>query len=253
MDTVYRHIQNHYDDLSSTEQLVIDYILNNGDFLNLKMKVIQKSLHVSAPTIVRAIKKLSYRSFTDFKYALANSEKQESALNSEESYEILISTFSSDFSRTIAMMDKDKLYAIASVVLKSRRIFCMAMGSSVSVVNSLNRKLKQFGLWSNNYTEAAPFRDIADVATKDDCLLIFSLSGKEEQILASVVENKTNGVTIISVTGFSNNPLANLSDISLLTYQTPQKRTKLRSRLMLSVASEIIFETILLKNKEENK
>jgi len=253
MDTVYRHIQNHYDDLSSTEQLVIDYILNNGDFLNLKMKVIQKSLHVSAPTIVRAIKKLSYRSFTDFKYALANSEKQESALNSEESYEILISTFSSDFSRTIAMMDKDKLYAIASVVLKSRRIFCMAMGSSVSVVNSLNRKLKQFGLWSNNYTEAAPFRDIADVATKDDCLLIFSLSGKEEQILASVVENKTNGVTIISVTGFSNNPLANLSDISLLTYQTPQKRTKLRSRLMLSVASEIIFETILLKNEEENK
>lgn len=253
MDTVYRHIQNHYDDLSSTEQLVIDYILNNGDFLNLKMKVIQKSLHVSAPTIVRAIKKLSYRSFTDFKYALANSEKQESALNSEESYKILISTFSSDFSRTIAMMDKDKLYAIASVVLQSRRIFCMAMGSSVSVVNSLNRKLKQFGLWSNNYTEAAPFRDIADVATKDDCLLIFSLSGKEEQILASVVENKTNGVTIISVTGFSNNPLANLSDISLLTYQTPQKRTKLRSRLMLSVASEIIFETILLKNEEENK
>ncbi|GAA3022172.1 MurR/RpiR family transcriptional regulator [Tetragenococcus solitarius] len=253
MDTVYRHIQNHYDDLSSTEQLVIDYILNNGDFLNLKMKVIQKSLHISAPTIVRAIKKLSYRSFTDFKYALANSEKQESALNSEESYELLISTFSSDFSRTIAMMDKDKLYAIASVVLQSHRIFCMAMGSSVSVVNSLNRKLKQFGLWSNNYTEAAPFRDIADVATKDDCLLIFSLSGKEEQILASVVENKTNGVTIISVTGFSNNPLANLSDISLLTYQTPQKRTKLRSRLMLSVASEIIFETILLKNEEENK
>ncbi|MGO2853260.1 MAG: MurR/RpiR family transcriptional regulator, partial [Tetragenococcus koreensis] len=61
MDTVYHRIQNHYDDLSSTEQLVVDYILNNGDFLNLKMKVIQESLHVSAPTIVRAIKKLSYR------------------------------------------------------------------------------------------------------------------------------------------------------------------------------------------------
>lgn len=252
MDTVYLHIQNHYDDLSSTEQLVIDYILNNGDFFNLKMQAIQENLHVSAPTIVRSIKKLSYRSFTDFKYALANSEKQEDELNSEGSHETLINTFSSDFSRTIYMMDKDKLFKIANVVFQSRRIFCMAMGSSVSVVNSLNRKLKQFGLWSNNYTEAAPFRDIADVATKDDCLLIFSLSGKEEQILESVVENKINGVTIISVTGFSNNPLANLSDLSLLTYQTPQKRTKLRSRLMLSVAAEIIFETILLK-KEKDK
>lgn len=27
MDTVYHRIQNHYDDLSSTEQLVVDYIL----------------------------------------------------------------------------------------------------------------------------------------------------------------------------------------------------------------------------------
>ncbi|MDN6244404.1 MAG: MurR/RpiR family transcriptional regulator, partial [Tetragenococcus koreensis] len=251
MDTVYHRIQNQYDDLSSTEQLVVDYILNNGDFLNLKMKVIQESLHVSAPTIVRAIKKLSYRSFTDFKYALANSEKQENELNPEESYEALIDSISSDFSRTIDMMDKEKLYAIATVILQSHRIFCVGIGSSVSVVNSLNRKLKQFGLWSNDYTEAAPFRDIADIASKGDCLLIFSLSGKEEQILESVAKNKAKGVTIISVTGFSNNPLAGLSDISLLTYQTPQKRTKLRSRLMLSVAAEIIFETILLQKNEE--
>ena len=72
MDSVYRQIQKNYDELSSTEQIVIDYILNQTNVKDLKMKFIQNDLHVSAPTIVRAIKKLSYPSFTEFKYAIAN-------------------------------------------------------------------------------------------------------------------------------------------------------------------------------------
>ncbi|MEK2534113.1 hypothetical protein WN873_00780 [Tetragenococcus halophilus] len=71
MDSVYHQIQKNYDALSSTEQIIIDYMLNQPNVKNLKMKLIQNDLHVSAPTIVRAIKKLSYSSFTEFKYAIA--------------------------------------------------------------------------------------------------------------------------------------------------------------------------------------
>lgn len=71
MDSVYHQIQKNYDALSSTEQIIIDYMLNQPNVKNLKMKLIQNDLHVSAPTIVRAIKKLSYPSFTEFKYAIA--------------------------------------------------------------------------------------------------------------------------------------------------------------------------------------
>jgi len=252
MDSVYRQIQKNYDELSSTEQIVVDYMLNQPKIKDMKMNTIQKELHVSAPTIVRAVKKLSYPSFTEFKYALANTQDTENKIDSEESYETMIDTFASDFSKTIHMMEEEKLYAIATALLKSHRIFCIGMGSSVSVVNSFNRKLKNLGLWSNDYTEASPFRDIADIVTSNDCLLIFSLSGEEEQILEIAVKSKLKNVTIISVTGFSNNPLQSLSNISLLTYQTPQKRKKLRSRLMLSVAAEIIFETVLLKKEEQN-
>lgn len=251
MDSVYHQIQKNYDALSSTEQIIIDYMLNQPNVKNLKMKLIQNDLHVSAPTIVRAIKKLSYPSFTEFKYAIANTQGPANQIDSEENYETMIETFSSDFSKTIHMMEEEKLYAIANSILQSHRVFCIGMGSSVSVVNSFNRKLKNLGLWSNDYTEAAPFRDIADIATNNDCLLIFSLSGKEEQILEIAVKSKLKNVTVISITGFSNNPLQSLSDISLLTYQTPQKRKKLRSRLMLSVAAEVIFETVLLKKEGE--
>lgn len=253
MESVFNQIQNHYDELSSTEQLVIDFILKYDDVPNLKLKIIQENLHISAPTIIRAVKKLQYQSFTEFKYALINNRSLDAKTSSEQTFEGMIHLTTLDFARTIEMMDKNTLLNIATIILESRRIFCVGIGSSASVVNSLNRKLKNIGLWSNDYTEVFPIRDIPDVATKQDCLLLFSLSGNEKQIVDVVSECKVQGAKIISITGFSSNPLATLSDISLLVHQSIQKRKKLRSRLMLSVASEIIFETVLLVKEATNE
>ena len=252
MISVFNQIQKHYDELSSTEQLVIDFILKYEDIDNLKLKIIQEHLHISAPTIIRAVKKLNYRSFTEFKYALITSRSLDSQTQSEKSFEAMLSLMVGDFHKTIEMMDKSKLLKIADIILESRRIFCVGIGSSASVVNSLNRKLKSLGLWSNDFTEVFPIRDIPDVAVKEDCLLLFSLSGSEQQILDVVSSCKVKGVRVISITGISNNDLTNLSDISLLVHQSIQQRKKLRSRLMLNVASEVIFETVLLLKETQD-
>ncbi|MGM0216657.1 MurR/RpiR family transcriptional regulator [Enterococcus sp. AZ109] len=251
MDAVYSQIQKHYDELSSTEQLAIDYILDYQDLDNLKLKIIEEALHISAPTIIRAVKKLNFRTFTEFKYALiATKQKEEQALP-EQSYENMLQTMASDFDRTLHMMDKEKLMTIAKTILASRRIFCIGIGSSATVVNSFNHKLKNFGLWSNDYSEVFPIRDIPDVAKNEDCIVVFSLSGSEEQLIEVITACKVTGCKIITVTSLSSNALANLSNIALMIHQSPQQRKKMRSRLMLSVASEIIFETLLLVNDQQ--
>ena len=246
MESVYAHIQKNYDELSSTEQLAIDYILKYPDLANLKLKIIQEALHISAPTIIRAIKKLDFKSFTEFKYALLNGHQRQIQMKTEADYASILTIMREDVGKTLAMMDETAVKQIANHILSARRIFCVGIGSSATVANSFNHKLKNLGLWSNDYTEVFPIRDIPDIARPEDCIIVFSLSGAESQIVKVISEVKVKGCQIISVTGFSSNPLVSLSDIALMTHQSVQNRKKLRSRLMLTVASEVIFETILL-------
>lgn len=250
MDSIYTHIQNNYDELSSTEQLALDYMLKYPDLGALKLKVIQDALHISAPTIIRAIKKLDFKTFTEFKYALLNENKQQEQMRTETDYHSILTVMREDFDKTIAMMDEETVKKIARAILSARRIFCVGIGSSANVANAFNHKLKNLGLWSNDYTEVFPIRDIPEIARAEDCIIAFSLSGGESQIVKVMSECKVKGCQIISVTGFSSNPIVSLSDISLRTHQSVQNRKKLRSRLMQTVASEVIFETILLLSKD---
>ncbi|MGH1647783.1 MurR/RpiR family transcriptional regulator [Enterococcus gilvus] len=243
-------MQNNYDELSSTEQLALDYILKYSDLGGLKLKVIQDALHISAPTVIRAIKKIDFKTFTEFKYALLNENKQQEQDAAETDYQSILTVMREDFDKTIAMMDEDTVKEIARAILSARRIFCVGIGSSANVANAFNHKLKNLGLWSNDYTEVFPIRDIPEIARAEDCIIVFSLSGGESQIVKVMSECKVKGCHILSVTGFSSNPIVSLSDISLRTHQSVQNRKKLRSRLMQTVASEVIFETVLLLSKQ---
>lgn len=249
MKSIFSNIQQYYDELSSTEQLTIDFILNYNDLNNIKLNTIQSSLHISSSTIIRAVKKLGFDSFTEFKYTLLNSQQNLSKFTENKSFENVILNISEDFERTIELMEQKKILNIVDTILNSRRIFCIGLGSSSSVADSFNHKLNNYGLWSSDYSENFPLRDIENVAKKEDTIMIFSLSGAEKEIVEAATACKVKGCTIISVTGLSSNPLANISNTHLMTHQSTAGRSKLRSRLMLSVASEIIFETILSNSK----
>lgn len=246
MATTFLNIQKYYDDLSSTEQLAVDYILKYEDLPNIKLKTIEEELHISSSTIIRAVKKLSYHSFNDFKYALMNDRIKKETKKDEESYENLLETITIDFSQTMKMMNESKVKEIATVLLDSRRIFSVGVGSSASVVNSFNHKLTNYGLWSSNYSEIFTMREIPNIVKKEDCVVIFSLSGAEPEVLDVVAECKSIGCQIVSITGLSSNPLSRMSDINLMTYNSNKSREKLKSRLMLYVAHEVIFETLVL-------
>lgn len=109
MAVIFSNIQKFYDDLSSTEQLAIDYILKYDDLPNIKLKIIEDELHISASTIIRAVKKLSYDSFNDFKYTLINHRIKKEKQEDIASYEKMLDNITTDFIQTIEMMDKRKV------------------------------------------------------------------------------------------------------------------------------------------------
>ncbi|MGX7417835.1 MurR/RpiR family transcriptional regulator [Carnobacterium gallinarum] len=248
MATIYQIINQHYEKLSEAEQGVIDYILAFSDIQKLKLKDISDELYVSNTTVIRACKKLGYTTFNDLKYAfLKEIETANPTEKKQSDFQEIVGNVKSEMLRTLDMADEKKINQVCELLIGTRRIFCVGVGSSSEVASEFNRKLKLIDFWSNEYSDKFSIERIARIVSKGDILLVFSLNGNDEEVNEVVIKAKNSQAHIISVTTMNPNALSRLSTISLQVYNNPVHRKKLRSRLMLYTVSNLIFEQLLTK------
>ena len=243
----FDNLKDNYDKLSISEQQAIDYLMKQENIEHITLKEIKQAVLVSSSTVIRACKKLGYNTFIDLKYDLKISK--ELAKNSNHStsstFITLKEQLSVEFSRTMSILNQDDFDIFAEKIINARRIFCLGSGSSYMVMSDFNRKLKLINLWANDYFEHYSIKRIPDICTKDDVILVFSLSGNTDVINDCILEAKQSGTTILSITSLTNSPLAKMSDHLIKVYDAPKNRKKIRSRLMLNVVGIILFETIV--------
>lgn len=242
----YKRIADKYEGLTANEQLIIDYVISSKVPNKLKIKDISDSLFLSSATIVRAAKKLGYDSFSQMKFDAAQYlDEDQNDQKITENFDKIITRIKGDFEKTIDMQNERKVRAFAEEINSARRIFCVGSGSSVSVASDLNRKLKLLNYWSNDYEELYAIRDIADISSNKDVIIVISLGGGNDLVNKYLMSAKANGTKIISITGTNAKSVIELSDVNLMVYESPVPRKRMRSRLMLNVASDIVFEYIV--------
>lgn len=245
MKNIFEILNNEYKNLSYSEQEVIDFILKYKDIESLKLKYITESLHISTSTVIRAVKKLGYNSFNMFKFSLI-ALKKEDFNYIEENFKIVKNNVINDFNKTLDLLNENIVNDFSNAIINSTRIFCIGVGSSSMVANEFNRQLKLLGLWTNNFNEKYEIERILDISKRDDLIIVISLSGEDKEINEMLINSKLNGTKIASITDFGNNTLSKLSDISVQVYNSKFNRNKIRSRLMLHVATTMIFEKVLI-------
>lgn len=247
----YKRIADKYENLTANEQLIIDYVISSKSPGKLKIKNISENLFLSSATIVRASKKLGYDSFSQMKYDAAQCLDDGQEHKITENYDKIIDRIQGDFEKTVDMLSEKKVRDFAEYINSARRIFCVGSGSSVSVVSDFNRKLKLLNYWANDYEELYAIRDIADSSSKDDVIVVISLGGGNDLVNKYLMSAKTNGTKVISITGTNAKSVINLSDVNLMVYESPVPRKKMRSRLMLNVAADVVFEYIINHKESE--
>lgn len=246
MKNIYEIINSEYKNLSISEQQVIDFVLKYKDSENLKLKYIMENLHVSTSTIIRACKKLGFSSFNMMKFSLIAAKDEEMNMTKED-FKVIKETITNDFTKTFNLLSEELVNQFVNLILNSKRIFCVGLGNSSMVVNEFNRQLKLLGLWSNNFNERYEIERIADIALEDDLIIVISLSGEDSKINELVLNLKSKRIKIASITNLGNNSLSKLSDVPIFVYNSKFNRSKIRSRLMLHVATTLIFEELLNK------
>jgi len=91
------------------------------------------------------------------------------------------------------------------------------------------------------------------LATAEDVIIAISNTGSNKELYDSIKVAKSNGAKTIAITGHLKSPIANLSDIVLLSYG---KESKFRSEAMESRLSslmliDLLYIGVALKKKDE--
>lgn len=245
MNTFFERIADCYENLSSNEQLVVDFVMRSEEIEDLKIKTITDALFLSSATVMRAAKKLGYANFSQLKYSAASAKNEENTAVPSEDFDTITGRIISEFDKTMQMLNEEKVSEFVTYLSQARRIFCVGSGSSVSVVSDFTRKLKLLDYWVNDFEELYSIRDIASLAQPEDVIVILSLSGGNELVNQFLVRAKASGTKIISITGVEATSVVKFSDCNMLVYQAPLPRKRMRSRLMLNVATDIVFEYLV--------
>lgn len=218
------------EELSVNEKKIADFILSNAalirDYSSLNLAA---SVGVSQSSIIKFSQKLNYRGFTDLKLAIHESVvKSESGEPPNETIHAVEEQFDSvprqlyNMKRealitTMELNDETRILSAVKILEKSQRIQIVALGAGSLVARIFASMLIQVG--KSVISEVDTYIQLSSIATfgKGDAVVVISFSGQSAKMIQIARQAKKAGVSIISLTNYSANPIRSLADVQLFS------------------------------------
>lgn len=247
-NTFNNKVKNNYQNLTDSDKLIVDYINSNIEKAkNLTITDLSNEANVSTATISRFSQKLGYKNFQEMKMSLVmdyykeglnfftSVSKGDDAITMVEDTfntamksinETLKSTIPSNFNKAIEILSQANICGLFGLG-----------GSSVVALNAYHRFMRT----SLNCLHSMDYHMQlinAGKLTKDDCAIIVSHSGNNNDVLRIVEILKKNKTKIISITG---NPVSELAGYSDVVLATVSEETGYRPEAFSSVAAQLLI------------
>ena len=218
------------EELSSNEKKIADFILANSALIrDYSSQNLAASVGVSQSSIIKFSQKLNYRGFTDLKLAIheavVKSDNGElSDINGQGGDDIsdsipeqLYSVKTEALLTTMELNDEKRILSAVEVLENSQRIQIIALGAGSLVARNFASMLIQIG--KSVIAEVDTYMQLSSIATlgRGDAVFIISFSGQAAKMIHMTQQAKKAGVTIISLTSYSANPIRSLSDVQLFS------------------------------------
>lgn len=218
------------EELSSNEKKIADFILGNSALIrDYSSQNLAASVGVSQSSIIKFSQKLNYRGFTDLKLAIheavvKNDHDEQSDVNgqsvddrADSIPEQLYSVKTEALLTTMELNDEKRILSALEVLENSERIQIIALGAGSLVARNFASMLIQIG--KSVIAEMDTYMQLSSIATlgKGDAIFIISFSGQSAKMIHMAQQAKKAGVSIISLTSYSANPIRSLADVQLFS------------------------------------
>jgi len=218
------------EELSANEKKIADFILANSALIrDYSSQNLAVSVGVSQSSIIKFSQKLNYRGFTDLKLAIHESvvkssngeQPDEKGKRPDEKpdsiQEQLYSIKNEALLTTMELNDEKRILSAVKVLEKSKRIQIVALGAGSLVARNFASMLIQIG--KSVIAEVDTYIQLSSIATlgKGDAVFVISFFGQSAKMIQITRQAKKAGVTIISLTSYSANPIRSLADVQLFS------------------------------------
>lgn len=219
-------INRYLDDLSPSEKLVGDFLINYPNkVIQMTTAELAEKLDVSMATISRFCKRVYNKSFANVKVEIA---RYLSDMNTESASEIM--HWADDFT-DIPTKLKSNILKVCNYVMiandpktiqdavdlihKSETVFLFGVGASAVIAMDLQQKLMRIKKKTIFHNDSNFGILNSNIASPNDVIVAISFSGRTQEVLIAARNAKKRGVKVISMTGNTRNPLESLADISI--------------------------------------
>ncbi|MBR6786535.1 MAG: MurR/RpiR family transcriptional regulator [Clostridia bacterium] len=255
--TLVEHIRSHYSDFSKSERYVADYVCNHlTQVIRMSISELKDAAGVSLPTVHRFCKTLGFNGYKEFRISLAEQAPTfsdyftiESTENESRTHALVRQLLLSErdaIEATLSLLNFDILEQAAQKALNAKRICLFGVSTSYDVCRDLQRKLSRLGLnvWSYNEIHDATVQLTA--FSSEDLLICISQSGATKETVGIAKSFYDTAVPVLSITAFKDSPLAQSSDLVLLTHapEVTNNRLGLTTRMAQFAYGDALYMAI---------
>lgn len=223
--------------LTKADAVIAEYILENLDTIGiLTSSTLAEKIGVSDTSVIRFIRKLGYRGYSDFRSEMnarmaAQYNKEQSLLMPGEKYTQTKSRLKQDslirdvggyildnLEKSFAKLDGKVIEEVADIILKSNSKYIAGFRGTASCAYYLANRLVMLvpRVITISHADASAVETIMDI-TEQDCLVVFSFA-RYSEINKSVIDiAKKNGARVILITDRQTSRFAARADIVIIT------------------------------------
>jgi DNA-binding MurR/RpiR family transcriptional regulator len=217
---------------------VADYILANGNhacFLNAR--AMAASAGVSAPTVVRFVRRLGYRGFQSFKRDLQENAREQlepkkpaaaGKLRKRLGFiEQVIAEESSAMQNSLKLIREEDFQLAVSRICRADTVYLLAGKTSFASAYMLYYRLSKLGIDCKLIHPGGltVFGELAPIGYRD-LLLVIGFQRIPSEVYLAVREAKRKKAVIIAITDPPASPLSVLADIALYVDRGPREQIR---------------------------
>lgn len=265
--SIFVRIGSEYYTFTAAEKKLADFILAAQDTVShMSISELASACSVADATVSRFCRRLGYRGYQDFKFAISSAiltRMSDNPLSGEisntDSLEAisqkLLAANSLAMTQTLEVLSMEAIREAAVMLRNAPSVLCMGQGGSMIIAQEAAH------LFSTVSNKFRPVSDAhlqvmsAAMMQRSDVILFFSYSGSTLAMLDTLKVARDQGGKVILVTRFPNSPGAAQANVVLQcgANENPLQSGSIPARIAQMYLLDILFSEYTRKNLDEAK
>jgi len=252
MNDVIALIKNHQASFSTAELKLANYLIDNPHLKDISPSIIVKKLAISNSTLTRFAKKNGFNGYNEFSYAFKKSQFTNPQFEKTTGSDAILSHSYQELVQ--ANFQRIKIADINFLIKKmenSKRIFLFGIGNSDYAAKDFKLRFLRLGYQVDAIDDSHMMNFLIKTnLTKDDLIILFSLSSTTPEIRATIKHvNKKFPIILVTAHDLPINQKQVMRTIIIAENMNLTLGQNISPQIPFLIFSDLLYTTITKDNK----